>query len=182
MVKRDTRFACMDNAPTPSDLIAQRIRELRKARGMTVTELAERCQAAGASRLTAQALYKLEGQRDKRSPRPVSVDELLTLAYVLDIAPVHLIAGLDDDAVLPVSPDWAVSAPGAREWIRGLAPLADSDRQRYEANVPPSEQHARWFTIRDATSYEAVMHALEGLKAYVSLAQWREENEGPCCA
>jgi hypothetical protein len=143
---------------------------------MTVAQLAARCAEAGMPRLTAQTLYKLEGQRTSRAPRPVSVDELLVLAYVLDIAPVHLIAGLDDDATVPVSPDWSVSAPGARLWIRGLAPLSDTDRKRYEANVPASEAHTRWFVVADATSYEAVTSALEGLKAYVSLVQWKDEH------
>jgi hypothetical protein len=174
VVKRDTKFAAVDNA-TPSDLIAQRVRELRRARGgMTVAELAERCKDAGMPGLTAQALYKLEGQRDKRAPRPVSVDEMLVLAYVLDVAPVHLIAGLDDDAPLPVSPDWTVSAQGGRAWIRGLAPLEGGDRRLYEATVPASEEHTMWFPVNDVTSYEQVVEALEGLKAYVRLLQQHE--------
>ncbi len=161
--------ADMDNSPTPSDLIAQRIRDLRNDRGMSVPDLAARCKAAGLPRLTAQALYKLEGQRGKRTPRPISIDELLVIAFVLDIAPVHLIAGLDDDAQLPLGADWTVSAAAARQWIRGLAPMADGDRKRYLANVPPSEENARWFVVRDVTSYEQVLDALDGLKAYVSL-------------
>lgn len=178
MVKQDTRFAVMDNAPTPSDLIAQRVREIRKLRGMTVAQLAERCQSAGMTRLTTQALYKLEGQREKRSTRQVTVDELLVLAYCLDIAPVHLIAGLDDDVPLPVSPDWTVSATGARMWIRGMSPVAGGDKQLYATTVPPSEANTRWFKVNDVTSYEQVSQALEGLKQYVSFQQWREEHEG----
>jgi transcriptional regulator with XRE-family HTH domain len=163
----------MANTRTASDLIAKTVRALREDRGMTVADLAQRCGQAGMPHLTAQVLYKLEGQRDKdnRPPRPVTVDELLILAYVLDVAPVHLIAGLDDDAQLPVSPDWSVSVPGGRQWIRGLVPLADGDKKRYLANVPPSEENAQWFIVRDATSYEAVEQALEGLKLFVSLQQ-----------
>lgn len=167
----------MDNAPTPSDLIAQRVRELRKARGMTVAALAERCKDAGAPQLTAQALYKLEGQRDKRSPRPVSVDEMLTLAYVLDIAPVHLIAGLDDDAAMPLGAGWTVDAAGARMWIRGLAPMRDRNRKLYEATVPPSETDTQWFKVDDVTSSQELAKALEGLRAFVSLQQ-QLQNEG----
>ncbi len=168
----------MTDSPTPSDLIAERIRKLREDRGMTVAELAARCKAAGMPRLTAQVLYKLEGQRANRNPRPVAVDELLVLAFALDIAPVHLIAGLDDDEPLPVSPDWTVDAPGARKWIRGLVPLSGGDKKRFEANVPASEQDTIWFTVADATNYEQVSLALEAFKAHVSLARWREENEG----
>jgi hypothetical protein len=147
---------------------------------MTVAQLAARCEEAGMPRLTAQALYKLESQRDRtdRPPRPVTVDELLILAYALDVAPVHLIVGLNDDTPLPVSTEWSVSAEGARLWIRGLAPLSGTDRKRYEANVPPSEENTHWFIVRDVTSFEAVTQALEGLKAFVSLQQWQVENEG----
>src|SRR5579875_1366589 len=115
-VKRDTTVADMDSEQTPSDLVALRVRVLREGRGMTVRELAARCAELGMARLTAQALYKLEGQRSAqdRRPRPVTVDELLVLACALDIAPVHLIAGLDDDGDVPVTPGRSVSAREAR--------------------------------------------------------------------
>jgi transcriptional regulator with XRE-family HTH domain len=168
-----------ESAATPSDLIAQRIHDLMEDRGWSVTELARRCDEAGLHRLTAQVLYKLLSQRASpgRVPRPISIDELLILAYVLDVAPVHLIAGLDDDTPLPVSPDWTVSAYGARQWIRGLAPVEGADKKRYLANVPPGEENARWFVVRDVTSYEQVLKALEGLKAYVSLQHQIEQGE-----
>jgi transcriptional regulator with XRE-family HTH domain len=161
-------------SPTPSDLIAERIRDLRKARGLTVAELAARCAAAGMPRLTAQTLYKLEAQRSTRQ-RLIAVDELLILAYVLDVAPVHLIAGLDDDVPLPF-PDWSVTARGARMWIRGMAPVEGGDKKLYAATVPPSEENTRWFRIDDVTSYEQVAAALEGLKAFVSLQEQQERD------
>lgn len=169
----------MDSRETVSDLIAKRVRALREGRGMSVKALAARCAEEGMPRLTEQALYKLEGQRTSadRRPRPVSVDELLVLAFVLDVAPVHLIAGFDDTR-LPVSPQWSISAEGARDWIRGLAPLSGTDRARYEANVPASERDTQWFTVRDVTSYEQLEMALEGIKAHISLLRWREENKG----
>ena len=164
---------------TPSDVIAQRIRQLREARGWSVAELATRCKDAGLPRLTSTVLYKLESQRQNRAPRPVTVDELLILAFVLDIAPVHLIAGLDDDAELPISPDWTISASGARQWIRGFAPIAGSNKKLYNANVPPSEDNAQWFVVRDVTSYEQVLQALEGLKQFVGLKHQQEQDQRP---
>ena len=84
----------MDNERTASDQVAKRVRELRKARGMTTADLAEGCAAAGMPRLTAQVLYKLEGQRAKRTPRPVTVDELLVLARALDVPLSELLLGV----------------------------------------------------------------------------------------
>ena len=82
----------MSEERTVSDVVAGRIRKLCTARGMTVADLAARCAAAGMPKLTAQALYKLLGQRDvpDRPPRPVSVDELLILARALDVTPANL--------------------------------------------------------------------------------------------
>lgn len=166
----------MDNAQTVSDLIAARIRKLRKARGMSGADLAAACAEAGLPGLTAQAIYKLEAQRTNRAPRPVSVDELLTLAYVLDVAPVHLIAGLDDDVAMPLGAGWTVDAAGARMWIRGLAPIRDRNRKLYEATVPASETDTRWFKVDDVTSFEQLTQALEGLRAMVSLRQQQSED------
>lgn len=92
LVKRNTRLAGMDKRPTASDQIAERVRTLRKQRRLTVAELAGRCETAGMPHLTAQVLYKMEGQRDApdRPPRPVTVDELLVLASVLDVTPAEL--------------------------------------------------------------------------------------------
>jgi transcriptional regulator with XRE-family HTH domain len=145
LVKWNTKLANMDNQPTPSDLIARRVRDLRKARGMTVAELAARCGSVGMPKLTAQALYKLEGQRESatRNARPVTVDELLALAYVLDAAPAHLIAGLDDTASFPVTPAVSVPAADVRQWIRGWphsrGGLPGSDGHWYRMYTPDSE-------------------------------------------
>jgi transcriptional regulator with XRE-family HTH domain len=151
----------MANAPTPSDLIAERIGDLCKRSGVTLAELAKRCDATGV-RLTAQALYKLVGQRDKRTPRPVSIDELLALAYVLDIAPVHLIAGLDDEAPFPVTPSLSVPSVSAREWIRGFRRLPDGS-EIYRANVPPGEVGARFFAVRDVPTARQAIASLSHL-------------------
>jgi transcriptional regulator with XRE-family HTH domain len=79
----------MDNEPTLSDLVADRIRKLLKQRGMTVRQLAARCRETGSPKLTDQALYKLLGQRE-RQPRPVSVDELAELAVALQVTAASL--------------------------------------------------------------------------------------------
>lgn len=141
----------MDNAPTtPSDLIAARVRALRDDRGLTVKELAARCAAAGMPQLTAQALYKLEQRRATPlgARRPVTVDELLVLAYVLDIAPVHLMAGTeDDDAELPVTPVISHTRTDVRRWIRGFKPIPDMDVREWLRNRPASEADGRWYYL-----------------------------------
>jgi len=158
----------MDNAPTPSDLIAARIRELREGRegrAMTVAELAARCKAAGMPRLTAQVLYKMEGQRANRTPRPVTVDELLVLAYALDVAPAVLITGTDDDAMVPVTPGLSVSAREARGWMAGFQALPGTDEERYGASLPAS---LRAGYARDA---EEALAAIDAIRKNILLEQ-----------
>lgn len=166
MVKRTTRFATVDSSETPSDVVARRVRQLRKARGLTVADLAALCRDAGSARLTEQAIYKLEGQRSKRSPRPVSVDELMVLAYCLDVAPLHLlvppypsplwggtgehasdVARSPDDPNEPndtapyaATPRVSVPCWHMRQFIRGWRPLPGQDLWNYFGEVPPDEQ------------------------------------------
>jgi hypothetical protein len=57
-------------------------------------ELAARCAELGAGHLTENVIENIEsGRRDKqgRRRRDVTVDELLTLAVALNVAPVHLL-------------------------------------------------------------------------------------------
>ena len=120
----------MANAETASDVVAGRIRELRRKRGLRVTDLGARCAELGAPGLTAQALYKLEGQRgrDDRPPRPVTVDELLALALALNVAPVHLLVPPDDyQAPYPVTATLASPAHKVRGWVRGLFVRPDAE-------------------------------------------------------
>ena len=131
---------------------------------MTTNQLADRCAQLGAPWLTAQALYKLEGQRDSatRKPRRVTVDELLVLACALDIAPVHLLTGLDDLEPYPVTPSLSVRGVVARRWIRGwpqsMGLPGVTNQKRYLAQTPASEDDVEYLT---AGEYAKVRHILE---------------------
>jgi transcriptional regulator with XRE-family HTH domain len=133
----------MPNKDSASDIVAARIRAVRRKRDLTVAELAEQCAAAGYPELTAHALYSLEGRRSgtSRAARAVTVDELLALAKVLQVAPVHLLvppsAGEDD--TYQVTHAVAAPAPRVREWVRGYGLLPGDDRQLYLTEVPPEE-------------------------------------------
>lgn len=71
-----------------SDLAGLNIRTIRKERGWTVAELAERCARIGAEDLTASAITNIElGRRDRR----VTVDELAALAEALMVTPAVLV-------------------------------------------------------------------------------------------
>jgi transcriptional regulator with XRE-family HTH domain len=140
----------MANESTPSDVVAARVREVRTRHGLTTAQLAARCAALGAPGLTAQALYKLEGQRDpaKRRPRPVTVDELLVLALALDVAPVHLLVPTGYDEDYRITGAVSTRAASARAWIRGVLQLQlpGQDARVYYSEVPEGEFYtpAHW--------------------------------------
>jgi transcriptional regulator with XRE-family HTH domain len=121
---------------SPHRVIAERMKELRSKRGWSAAHLATEMTKAGVA-WDRSIVANLElGRR-----ATVSVEELFALAYVLSVAPVHLVVPpLDRDADEPrvnVVPTVALDPGRAREWIRGELPLGDP--RVYFAEVPPEE-------------------------------------------
>ena len=85
--------------------------------------------------------------------RFVTVAELLALALVLDVAPLHLMVPTDDTPtddtpapeheVYPVTPTLTCATSSVRAWIRGESPLGQQDPRTYFAEVPAEEWHPR---------------------------------------
>lgn len=123
---------------TPTEVVAARVRELRERQGWSGRELAERCQAAGGAGagLDRSVIANLENGRR----RSVSIDEVLVLAAVLNVAPVHLFVPVEEAAVLVGG--WTLGAGRVREWVRGRYPLPSQDSKRYRTEVPDEEWQA----------------------------------------
>ncbi|NUV63248.1 helix-turn-helix domain-containing protein [Streptomyces sp. CAI-85] len=154
-----------------SDVVAERIAEVRRKRGMNVKQLAERCAELGAPELTAHTLYNLEsGRRDKdgRRRREVTVDELLKLAYVLSVAPVHLLVPpVDGNEVVPYQfIEGVTTTPGfARAWIRGQTPIGRVVARDYFSEVPDSEfevPRGQWTPESIEAQSDAVRKSTDG--------------------
>lgn len=122
-------------ATTPHRAIADRVRELRKKRGWSAAHLAAELAKAGIP-WDRSIVAKFEnGQRAS-----LSVEELLALAYVLSVAPVHLMVPIaDDDEPYEVVPGVARRRETIRAWIRGLEePFGDP--RIYAAEAPEHEK------------------------------------------
>ena len=109
----------MTNCLTASDIAARRIREARQRRKLRVQDLADLCEKAGFPRLTHAVITNLETRR--RPEREISAEELLALAWVLEVPPVQLLSPIGGDEVLEVVPGEHMSALEAPGW------LADDD-------------------------------------------------------
>ncbi len=104
---------------TPSQVLAQRVRMYRDAHGWSAGELAERCTKAGVP-LDGSVIEALEN--DLRAP--VSVQELLTLAYVLSVPPVLLFLPVGEDYEIEVTPGVPIPPDAAVRWVCGQAMMA----------------------------------------------------------
>jgi transcriptional regulator with XRE-family HTH domain len=118
----------------PANWVAQRVRELRKARGMSAQALADRLAALGYSRLDRNVLANLENQRRQT----VSIEDWLALALALDVSPLHLLVPTTGEDRLLVG-HVEVDPDTARAWVRGETPMPGQDERVFRTEVPEDE-------------------------------------------
>lgn len=119
---------------TPSQVVARRVREVRRARGgLSAEQLAQRCADLGMPSLNRSVIANLEnGRRDF-----VTVDELLVLALALDVAPLHLVVPMGAQDPMLIAPDIPHLGGPVRAWVRGERPLDDLvDPVAYQRETP----------------------------------------------
>jgi transcriptional regulator with XRE-family HTH domain len=157
---------------TPTAVVAAKMRELRGH--MPAEELARRMQAAGIP-WTRLVVTKLE----KGYRQSISVEELLALSHVLDVAPVNLLIPWDDDAPCWVAAGMpAYPAKQVRRWVRGWphsAGLPGGDPKRYVANTPPSEDNVVFVPEEE---FKALMEGHPTQQAAVTYEEIREQEKG----
>lgn len=112
---------------TPNQVVGERVRTLRDARGLSQRDLAARVQALGV-RIHHPGIGKVE-----QGQRRLDISELFAFAYALDVSPMHLMVPADDDAGgIAVTPHVIVQRTGnLRRWIRGHVSLAGQDGFRF---------------------------------------------------
>jgi transcriptional regulator with XRE-family HTH domain len=120
--------------PRPVEVVARRMRELRRRRELSAAQLAERMREVGIP-WKREVVANLETGRRAS----VGVDELLALAVVLQVAPVHLLVPLEGDEPYQVTPRRTERSIRVREWIRGTLPLRPEDRRRFYSEIPDNE-------------------------------------------
>lgn len=150
--------------------LAKRLREDRR---WSAEQLAAAMAKAGVP-WTRDTVVNLETGRRKR----IAAHELLALAYVLDIAPVVLISGLDDLGMVPVTPNLAVTALEARDWMFGFTALSGTDEERYVANLPAISQET--YSLKNVDDQLAAVDALRTeILARRTLAERRQQALRP---
>jgi len=150
---------------SPTTTVAERVKDLRQRRGWTAAELALRCADKGLDGFNRSVLANIESGRRKY----VTVDELLALAYVLDVAPIHLLVPVEVDQTVNehfyrACPDAFLPVPEARAWVRGSHAPAAVDPRVYYSEVPLDEWKPPQLTS------EQVVERGEKLQKYRDLA------------
>ncbi len=100
----------VDKKMSPSEVFAARLRETRRARGFSQTELAHTMTERGRP-LSREALLRIEN-----GERGLSLDEALALAAVLYVAPAHLLSP-PDDGIVWLTDTQGVDGEGIRAWL-----------------------------------------------------------------
>lgn len=97
-------------------VLAANVKHIRESQRLTFVALSERLTDVG------RPIAVLGLRRIERGERRVDADDLLALAYALGVNPVDLLvsADADDSAEYYVTPQTAISAKTARDWIGGL--------------------------------------------------------------
>lgn len=133
-------------APDATGTVRQRVKELRGRRGWTAAELGSRLSKLGVPWDRSIVANFENGRR-----RAVSVQELIGLALVFDVAPVNLLVPLNDGPV-QLTPTRAEPAIDVREWFRGSVPLPGIDARTFLTEVSMADLEGRRPELADLRS------------------------------
>lgn len=137
-----------------SDVVAERLIELRKAARLSREEFAERCRQLGMTDFTAASLGNIEtGRRDKegRRRRKIDVDEAPVFAAALGVPLVWLFADPASTEPVTVFGETRANPWRALGWMTGAWPLDEPD-------AGPAWAEASSHLGRVADLYMAIQH------------------------
>jgi transcriptional regulator with XRE-family HTH domain len=122
----------------PSQIAAQRIKELRNRHNWSQQQLADRITELG-SPIDRAAIAKLEaGPKQRR----LQLDEMFVFAFALDVAPISLVLPTEDEDIHVAGRTEAATAT-VRSWFVGEQPLGGpdggQDSRTYFSEVPERE-------------------------------------------
>lgn len=133
--------------PKPSEIFGKRLRKIREGRGKGFS------QAAVADLMTkaGRPMNKASILRIERGEREPSLDEALGLAWVLGVAPAHLLSPSDDGYIFVVD-QVGIDSSALRNWLLfGDPMLLSAEGRRVRARIRlPFELEALARALLDA--------------------------------
>lgn len=107
-------------AAQPSDIVGQRIKELRRRIGWTAQQLGDRLTEAGlGKKITAATISNMEtGRRvNGRRQRHLTIEEVVALAYVFGVGPGELLVSPMFEEPYEIVPGKSVPMHLVRAWL-----------------------------------------------------------------
>lgn len=150
----------------PSQVLGNRVLELRNRRGWTQDELAERMNDLGwVWQRTTIAKIEL-GQRQ------VTVDEFVSLAYALGAAPIALLTRPDGEAQ-GIAPSIETSSTKLWQWMSGQYPMGGrriDRKKKVPIEFPTGTTHRRFYLDACPDFVMAAEERLPGIRQLISTA------------
>jgi transcriptional regulator with XRE-family HTH domain len=143
-----------------SDLVGSQLEKLRKQRGLTRAEVAERCTWLGMPEITPAALSNIEtGRKDEtgRRRRDITVDELVVMAMALQTVPTTLLAPVGSSEPVELIRGRSDDAWSAYRWLIGELP-EDVLGQGREADVRYQRNDDASAAIATYRRHDAALH------------------------
>jgi transcriptional regulator with XRE-family HTH domain len=113
--------------PRPSEVFADRLREIREVRRWTQQDLVDRLERMGEGYDRA-TIARMEIRK-----RTISLDEALMLSAALGVSPLHMFVPLASDDIVRLAGRTNVTAHDLRVWVQGYTPLDEEDRRTWLA-------------------------------------------------
>lgn len=123
----------VQSVPEPHAVFGRQVRGSRQRRHWSQQVLADLVNEATGWNWKQTTVGKVEN-----GTRAVTVEEMLVVAAILGVAPVHLLTPREDDDEFLFA-GLSMRAPVARAWMRGEEPLPGQNRRFFFSEVPDSE-------------------------------------------
>ncbi|MGX9919473.1 helix-turn-helix domain-containing protein [Streptomyces sp. NPDC002248] len=143
----------------PVSVIGERVKALRRRKGLTGAELGNEVTALGLKWDRSIVANVENGRRQS-----VSVGELLALSIVLDVAPVNLLIPPAGGRYRP-APTVEYDADTVRAWVRGFTPLPGTDTRTFYTETPADEWRDPDLPARAETENEVSRYLVLGMDA-----------------
>ena len=116
-------------------IVRRQARRIRSAQGLTVDQLAARCEELGLTDFNSTLITAIEIGRKKS----VTVNEWIQLAAALNVAPIHLLVPMDSDQETWVGEKRSYPAADVRRWVQGSMPLDFTNSRTYFTQAPEEQ-------------------------------------------